>query len=206
MNLCNQLGCKGLEKTRKRPRGYSLVFSKPFRSNALQIFFAFISRIQEVIKHDRKRQETTGNQGVTLSLPQKITVRQETTKTDKKQQERALFLPQIYRSFFGGFCKVRHGTEKFLVPNFRCCFSRVFFHFDVVFDGFGCKLGSMKLPVELHQDGDWYVAFCPTMPEANGQGRTEDEAIESLRSSICLLIEDTLADTKTVRYRELEIA
>jgi len=46
VNLCNQLGYKGLEKTRKRPRGYSLVFSKPFRSNALQIFFAFISRIQ----------------------------------------------------------------------------------------------------------------------------------------------------------------
>ncbi len=73
MNLCNQLGCKGLGKTRKRPRvqsimkgcielvfliqccvvspkelsrGYSLVFSKPFRSNALHIFFAFISRIQ----------------------------------------------------------------------------------------------------------------------------------------------------------------
>ncbi len=64
----------------------------------------------------------------------------------------------------------------------------------------------MKLPVELRQDGDWYVAFCPTMPEANGQGQTEDEAIESLRSSIRLLIEDTLADTKTVRYRELEIA
>jgi len=55
------------------------------------------------LKHDRERQETTGNQGVTLSLPKKITVRQATTKTDKKQQERALFLPQFYRSFFGVF-------------------------------------------------------------------------------------------------------
>lgn len=46
----------------------------------------------------------------------------------------------------------------------------------------------------LHRDGDWWVAFCPEMPEANGQGRTEDEAVESLAQAIELLIEDRRQD------------
>jgi len=82
-----------------------------------------------VIKHDRKRQETTGNQGVTLSLPQKITERQETTKTDKKQQERALFLPQIYRSFFGGFSQNEARDGEISRPEFSLLFFPCFFSF-----------------------------------------------------------------------------
>lgn len=40
------------------------------------------------------------------------------------------------------------------------------------------------------RDGEWFVAFSLEFPEANGQGRTEGEALESLRESIALLIED----------------
>jgi predicted RNase H-like HicB family nuclease len=25
-------------------------------------------------------------------------------------------------------------------------------------------------------DGDWYIANCPEIPDANGQGRTKDDA------------------------------
>ncbi len=40
-----------------------------------------------------------------------------------------------------------------------------------------------------HEDG-WFIAFSPEIPSANGQGRTKDEAIESLAASIDLLLED----------------
>jgi predicted RNase H-like HicB family nuclease len=56
----------------------------------------------------------------------------------------------------------------------------------------------MNLPIsaELHRDGEWYVAFCPEVPEANGQGRTEEECLESLRQAIFLLMEDRREDAK----------
>ena len=40
------------------------------------------------------------------------------------------------------------------------------------------------------RDGKWFVAFSPEFPEGNGQGLTEEEALESLRESILLLLED----------------
>ena len=36
---------------------------------------------------------------------------------------------------------------------------------------------------------DWYIAFCEEVPSANGQGRTKEEALESLASAIELLFE-----------------
>ena len=39
------------------------------------------------------------------------------------------------------------------------------------------------------RDGEWFVAFSPEFPEGNGQGLTEEEALESLRESILLLLE-----------------
>ena len=42
--------------------------------------------------------------------------------------------------------------------------------------------------------GAWFIAFSPEFPEGNGQGRTEAEALESLRNSILLLMEDRRAD------------
>jgi predicted RNase H-like HicB family nuclease len=56
----------------------------------------------------------------------------------------------------------------------------------------------MNLPIsaEIHRDGDWFVAFCPEVPEANGQGRTEDECLDSLRQAILLLMEDRREDAR----------
>jgi len=46
----------------------------------------------------------------------------------------------------------------------------------------------------IERDGDWYVAYCPEVPGANGQGRTKDEAKESLADAIALILEDRRTD------------
>ena len=46
----------------------------------------------------------------------------------------------------------------------------------------------------IERAGDWYVAYCPEVPGANGQGRTKDEAKESLAAAIALILEDRRAD------------
>ena len=46
----------------------------------------------------------------------------------------------------------------------------------------------------IERDGDWYVAYCPEIPGANGQGKTIDEAKESLADAIVLILEDTRED------------
>ncbi len=46
----------------------------------------------------------------------------------------------------------------------------------------------------FERDGDWVIAFCPEVPGANGQGRTEDEAAASLAAAIKLILEDRRED------------
>ncbi len=46
----------------------------------------------------------------------------------------------------------------------------------------------------LERDGEWYVAYSPEIPGANGQGRTEGEALNSLREAIALILEDRRED------------
>ena len=46
----------------------------------------------------------------------------------------------------------------------------------------------------LERDGDWYIAYCPEIPGANGQGRTKDEARQSLAEAIDLILEDRRED------------
>ena len=40
----------------------------------------------------------------------------------------------------------------------------------------------------------WYVAFCPEMPAANGQGKTKEAAKRNLAEAILLLLEDRRDD------------
>ena len=42
----------------------------------------------------------------------------------------------------------------------------------------------------FERDDDWVIAYCPEIPGANGQGRTKDEARDSLRQAIALILED----------------
>ena len=46
----------------------------------------------------------------------------------------------------------------------------------------------------IERDGEWYIAFCPELPGANGQGRTKDECLESLREAIVLILDDRRTD------------
>lgn len=46
----------------------------------------------------------------------------------------------------------------------------------------------------IEPDGDWFVAYCPEIPGANGQGRTKDEAKQSLAEAIALILEDRRED------------
>lgn len=46
----------------------------------------------------------------------------------------------------------------------------------------------------IEQAGEWYVAFCPEIPGANGQGKTLDECRRNLSEAIALILEDRRAD------------
>lgn len=46
----------------------------------------------------------------------------------------------------------------------------------------------------FERDGDWFIAYCPEIPGANGRGRTKDEARESLAQAIALILEDRRED------------
>jgi predicted RNase H-like HicB family nuclease len=46
----------------------------------------------------------------------------------------------------------------------------------------------------FERDDDWVIAYCPEVPGANGQGRTKDEARESLAEAIALVLEDRRED------------
>ena len=46
----------------------------------------------------------------------------------------------------------------------------------------------------IERDDAWYVAFCPEIPGANGQGRTKDEARDSLAEAIALILQDRRED------------
>jgi len=47
----------------------------------------------------------------------------------------------------------------------------------------------------FEQDGDWFIAYSPEIPGANGQGRTKDEARQNLAEAIGLILEDRREDT-----------
>ena len=46
----------------------------------------------------------------------------------------------------------------------------------------------------FERDGAWYIAYSPEFPGANGQGRTKEEARESLAQAIALILQDRRED------------
>ncbi len=46
----------------------------------------------------------------------------------------------------------------------------------------------------VERDGEWVVAYCPEIPGANGQGKTKEEALDSLSAAIALILEDRRED------------
>jgi predicted RNase H-like HicB family nuclease len=46
----------------------------------------------------------------------------------------------------------------------------------------------------IERDGEWFVAWSPEIPGANGQGRSMEECRESLSAAIQLILEDRRED------------
>jgi len=46
----------------------------------------------------------------------------------------------------------------------------------------------------IERDGRWYVAYCPEIPGANGQGTTKAAAVKSLSGAIALILADRRKD------------
>ena len=46
----------------------------------------------------------------------------------------------------------------------------------------------------IERNDEWFIAYCPEIPGANGQGRTKEEACESLADAIALILKDRRED------------
>ena len=46
-----------------------------------------------------------------------------------------------------------------------------------------------EFTVIFEKDEEWYIAYCPEIPGANGQGKTLDECRKSLSDAISLILE-----------------
>jgi len=46
----------------------------------------------------------------------------------------------------------------------------------------------------VERDGEWFSAYCPEIPGANGQGQTIEESKASLADAIALILEDRRED------------
>ena len=46
----------------------------------------------------------------------------------------------------------------------------------------------------VERDGEWFVAYCPEIPGANGQGRTKESCLKNLAEAIELVLEDRRED------------
>ncbi len=42
----------------------------------------------------------------------------------------------------------------------------------------------------IERDEEWFIAYCPEIPGANGQGKTKQECLDSLSEAIALILED----------------
>lgn len=48
----------------------------------------------------------------------------------------------------------------------------------------------------VERDGRWFIASCPEVPGANGQGRTKAAALKNLAEAIPLILEDRRMDAQ----------
>jgi len=64
----------------------------------------------------------------------------------------------------------------------------------------GARLSHLELAMRneftavVERDGDWFIAYCPEIPGANGQGRTKEDCLRSLSEAIALVLEDRRKD------------
>ena len=46
----------------------------------------------------------------------------------------------------------------------------------------------------IEHDAEWFIAYSPEVPGANGQGRSKQECLQSLADAIALILEDRRED------------
>ena len=46
----------------------------------------------------------------------------------------------------------------------------------------------------VERDGEWFIAYCPEITGANGQGKTKKECLKNLSDGINLILEDRRQD------------
>jgi len=46
----------------------------------------------------------------------------------------------------------------------------------------------------VEKDGEWFIAYCPEIPGANGQGKTKEDCLQNLSEAIKLILEDRRQD------------
>ena len=46
----------------------------------------------------------------------------------------------------------------------------------------------------IEPDGEYFIAYCPEIPGANGQGKSKEEARASLAQAIALILQDRRDD------------
>ena len=46
----------------------------------------------------------------------------------------------------------------------------------------------------IERDGEWFIAYCPEIPGANGQGHTVEECRTNLSEAIALILGDRRQD------------
>lgn len=46
----------------------------------------------------------------------------------------------------------------------------------------------------VERDDEWFIAYCPEVPGANGQGLSREESLASLRDALALILEDRRED------------
>ena len=52
------------------------------------------------------------------------------------------------------------------------------------------RMRKEEFTTTMERDGEWYIAFCPEIPEANGQGKTKEAARKSLADGIALILKE----------------
>ena len=53
---------------------------------------------------------------------------------------------------------------------------------------------AQRIYCNIERDCEWIVAYSAELPDANGQGHTREEALESLRDAIAIVLEDRRED------------
>lgn len=53
---------------------------------------------------------------------------------------------------------------------------------------------SAEFTAVVERDEEWFIAYSPEVPGANGQGKSKEEALQSLSDAISLILEDRRED------------